>query len=208
MLPVKAAPISAPDLEKFPASADAGGVAPGLALVGLIGLAVGCAHAADPSRPHHPRELVLAYDDNRATAGLTFPSVTYESIIRFDLPDGKHDPIDLRLMAESVGTIAITFYDNTVLESPGEPISMLTREFVPEDVSNGKDGRWVVEDLRHLPALSGTVWIGLRKLAGTPSIWTAAVVSGQTYLRDRDPSRAIGLLPVKRTPMLRLGLLP
>lgn len=75
-------------------------------------------------------------------------------------------------------------------------------------MSNGKDGRWALADLRDRPALTGVVWLGMRKTAGEPALWTSAVVSGQSYLRDRDPKRAMGLLPVKRTPMVRLEFLP
>ena len=50
--------------------------------------------------------------------------------------------------------------------------------------------------------------MGVRKAAGTPALWTASNVSGQSFLRDRDPTRGVGILPVKRTPMLRVELAP
>jgi len=179
-----------------------------LGLVGLFAFALGCAHETKTTRPRVPRELILAHDDNRATANLTFPNLTYESIVRFELPAGQHRLSVLRLMAESKGTITITVYDNSAMESPGEPLHTITRALGAEDLSTGKDGRWVVEYLDDLAPVEGTVWIGIRKIEGAPSLWTSAVVSGQTYLRDRDISHAIGLLPVKRTPMLRLEVLP
>ncbi len=111
-------------------------------------------------------------------------------------------------MAETGGTVAIAFYENALLETPGEEIHVLSRDIGPDDLAGPKDSRWVVLDLRDLPPLEGVLWIGVRKVGGTPSIWTSAVVSGQTYLRDRDPARAMGLLPVKRTPMIRLEVLP
>ena len=146
----------------------------------------------DPLRARNPRELIFAYDDNHATASLTFPSLTYESIVRFELPPGKHRPLRLRLLAQSSGTVAITIYDNSVFECPGEPIHVITRELLSDDLSNGKDSRWIVEDLQDLPPLKGTLWMGVRKIGGEPSLWTSAVVSGQSYLRDRDPARALG----------------
>jgi hypothetical protein len=176
------------------------------ALAILLILVCNCAHQ-DTGGAHHPRELVFAQDDNRATAGLTFPNLTYESILRLELPPGEHRPLRLRLMAATAGTIAITFYENAVLECPGEEIRSVTRELSSDDVSNGSDGRWAVEDLRELPALKGVVWIGVRKVAGAPSIWTSAVV-GHAYWRDRDPRNDLGVLPVKRTPMVRLETLP
>jgi len=175
-------------------------------LTGVFGL--GCGPAALPPGARISREVVVAHDDNHATANLTFPNLTYESIVRFDLPSGKHRALRLRLMAEAAGTLGITFYENSVFECPGEEIQVITREVLKDDLSNGKDGQWVVEDLRDLPALDGVVWVGLRKLGGQPSIWTSAVVSGHVYLRDRDPAHGLGLLPVKRTPMVRLEILP
>lgn len=181
-----------------------------LAWSGLLiaaGALAGCGHTADAG-PGHSRELVLSYDDNKPNASLVFPTTTYESILRLELPEGKHRPQRLRLQASAAGTVAIVVYENDLLESPGEPIFELTRELVAEDVSNGKDGRWALADLRDRPELKGVIWIGLRKTAGDPAIWTSAVVSGQAYLRDRDPKKAMGLLPVKRTPMVRLEVLP
>jgi hypothetical protein len=196
------------ELEKFAARDEARRVLSGLARIGVLGLALGCGQS-DLPRSGYPRVLVLAYDDNHATASLTFPNLTHESIVRFELPAGPHRPVQLRLLAQSAGTIAITFYDNAVLESPGEEIHVRLRELVAEDLSNGKDGRWVIENLQDLPALRRTIWIGIRKVGGTPSIWTSPVVSGQTYFRDRNHANASAwLLPVKRTPMLRLEVLP
>jgi hypothetical protein len=171
-------------------------------------LALGCGPAALPPGARVTRELVFAHDDNRVSANLTFPNLTYESILRFELPAGKHRALRLRLMAEAAGTIAITFYENSLLECPGEEIAVITRDLLKDDLSNGKDGRWAVEDLSNLPPLDTVVWVGMRKIGGAPSVWTSSVVSGQVYLRDRDPSHGLGLLPVKRTPMVRLEVVP
>jgi len=176
-------------------------------LLGLALLASACGEGKDARGPLSAREFVLAHDDNRATSALTFPNLTYESLVRLELPPGSHRPLRLRMMAEAAGTVAVTLYENAVLETPGEEIHVITREFVGDDLSSGKDGRWVVEDLRDLRELKGTVWIGVRKVGGAPALWTSAV-SGQSYLRDRDPTSAMGLLPVKRTVMVRLEVLP
>lgn len=173
---------------------------------GLAGSMAACGHDGDATGP--ARDVVMAYDDNKATASLVFPSLTYESMMRVELPDGKLRPQRLRLQVAAPGTIAVTVYENDLLETPGRPLFELSRELVQEDVSNGKDGRWALADLRDRPALTGVVWLGMRKTAGEPALWTSAVVSGQSYLRDRDPKRAMGLLPVKRTPMVRLEFLP
>jgi len=173
----------------------------------VAGLAAGCG-AAPPLVPHTPRELVMAYDDARATGTLAFPTAGYESVLRFQLPDGEHHPLRLRFQAEAAGQVEITIYDSTVLETPGEPIHKVTRDLAKEDLSDGRDGRWVVEDLAHMKPIKGVVWIGVHKVAGTPTIWASSVVSGQAFVRNNDPANPMGLLPTKRTPMLRLELAP
>ena len=56
--------------------------------------------------------------------------------------------------------------------------------------------------------LKGVVWVGVHKLGGTPTIWASSVVSGQAFVRNNDPQNPMGLLPTKRTPMLRLEVAP
>jgi hypothetical protein len=168
-------------------------------------LAVGCA-AVPPPGPHTPRELVMAYDDARASGTLAFPSASYESVVRFQLPEGEHHPLRLRFQAEAPGQLEITIYESTVLETPGEPLHKVTRDLAQVDLSDGRDGRWVVEDLAEMKPLKGVVWVGVHKIGGSPTIWASGVVSGQAFVRNNDPTNPMGLLPTKRTPMLRLEL--
>jgi len=154
------------------------------------------------------RELVMAYDDARATGTLAFPSTTYESVVRFQLPEGEHRPLRLRLQAEAQGKLEITIYDSTPLETPGEPLRTVSCDLAREDLSDGKDGRWVVEDLVDMRPIKGIVWVGVRKAAGEPTIWASSVVSGQAFVRNNDPQNFMGLLPTKRTPMIRLEVSP
>jgi hypothetical protein len=152
-------------------------------------------------------EVVLSYDDNRPSGSLTFPNLTYESLVRFELPPGKHRPLRLRALLGAAGTLEIALYANSPLESPGKLLRRMTWTIEPDDVSTGKDGRWVVSDLQSLSALEGVVWVGVHKIGGAPTLWTSSATSGQTFLRDRNPGETMGILPVKRTPMLRLELL-
>jgi hypothetical protein len=167
----------------------------------------GCA-SAPPPPPQPPREVVMAYDDARTTGTMAFPNDTYETVVRFQLPDGEHKPIRLRYQAEAAGQIEVTLYDSTFLETPGETLHRFSRTLVKEDLSNGKDGRWVVEDLAEMKPIKGVVWVGIRKVGGAPTIWAGGVFSGQAFVRDNDPRRPMGLLPTKRTPMLRLEIAP
>jgi hypothetical protein len=169
---------------------------------------VGCATAAPPLAGGASRELVMAYDDARASGTQAFPSTTYESVVRFALPDGEHQPLRLRLQAEAPGRLEITIYDSTVLETPGAALRTLSRDLAKDDLSDGKDGRWVVQDLAGMSPLKGVVWVGVRKSSGEPTIWASSVVSGQAFVRNNDPSNSMGLLPTKRTPMLRLEIAP
>jgi len=167
-----------------------------------------CASAGSPLAKQAAREIVMAYDDARTTGTMAFPTIGYESVVRFQLPDGDHKPLRLRFQAEAAGPLEITIYDNTLFETPGDPIHKVTRDLAKDDLSDGKDGRWVVEDLVDMKPLKGVVWVGVHKLGGTPTIWASSVVSGQAFVRNNDPQNPMGLLPTKRTPMLRLEVAP
>ena len=183
-------------------------LAAGLALAAGLTLA-GCAgSSAAASAGGASRELVMAYDDARATGTLAFPTTTYESVVRFALPDGEHRPIRLRLQAEAPGQLEITIYESTLLETPGEALRTVSCVLAKDDLSDGKDGRWVVEDLVDMKPLKGVVWVGVHKSGGEPTMWASSVVSGQAFVRNNDPGNLMGLLPTKRTPMLRLELAP
>lgn len=94
----------------------------------LAAPSVGCATtAAAPGGP--TRELVMAYDDARPSGAVAFPADTYESVVRFQLPDGEHQPLRLRLQAESPGSLEINIYGSTLLETPGEAIRTSSASF-------------------------------------------------------------------------------
>ena len=122
---------------------------------GAVLLVTVAACASAPSAKPAAREIVMAYDDAHTTGTVAFPNETYESVVRFQLPDGEHKPLRLRFQAEAPGQLEITIYDSTVLETPGDAIHKVTRDLAKEDLSNGKDGRWVVEDLIGREAAQG-----------------------------------------------------
>lgn len=173
----------------------------------MSGLLAACAHDPPPSSADPTRELVLSYDDNRASGVLAFANLTYESLVRFELPPGqKHRPLRLRALMAGPGNVELTLYRNSLLESPAEPLASFRWNVTPGEVSNGKDGHWLVAELGAVSPLEGVVWVGFRKLGGDPALWTSGVASGQAFLRDRAPHNLLGILPVKRTPMVRLEL--
>ena len=112
------------------------------------------------------------------------------------------------MQAAGAGALAITVYDSTPLETPGEAILTVTRSLDTADVSDGKDGRWIVEELGDAKPFAGVVWIGVRKTSGEPTVWASGAVTSQSFIRNNDPQNPMGLLPTKRSPMLRLELAP
>jgi hypothetical protein len=174
------------------------------------GAAAGCASApsAQPGGARAQREVIMSYDDARTSGTVAFPNATYESVVRFQLPEGEYRPLRLRFQAEAPGQLEITIYENTLFEAPGEPLRRLTRDLAQEDLSNGRDGRWIVEDLIDMKPVKGVIWVGVRKTGGTPTLWASSIVSGQAFVRNNDPASPMGLLPTKRTPMLRIEVAP
>jgi hypothetical protein len=177
-------------------------------LVGTLAATLGACASSGPPPVRQAREIVMAYDDARTAGTMAFPTLSYESVVRFQLPDGEHKPLRLRFQAEAPGQLEITIYDSTILETPGDPIHKLKRDLSRDDLSDGRDGRWVVEDLVDVRPLKGVVWVGVHKVGGQPTIWASGVVSGQAFIRNNDPHDPMGLLPTKRTPMLRLEVVP
>jgi hypothetical protein len=176
------------------------------ALTTLI-LLVGCASSPRPLT-RSSRELVIGYDDNRPKDVIAFPTATYEAVTRFDLPAGEHHPLRLRLQAAAQGALEINVYDSTPLETPGETLLTFSRSLGADDISNGTDGRWVVEELADAKPLRGVVWVGVRKTSGEPTVWSSGAVTSQSFIRSNDPQNPIPLLPTRRSPMLRLELAP
>ena len=82
-------------------------------------LGPGCATAPAVAAGGTTRELVLAYDDARATGTLAFPSMTYESVLRFSVPEGEHLPLRLRLQAGAEGQLVVTLYATTMPRTAG-----------------------------------------------------------------------------------------
>jgi hypothetical protein len=176
-------------------------------VIWALALLGGCAGAKQVTR-RSSRELVMGCDEGRASGTIAFPSQTYEPLVRLELPVGEHRPLRLRLQAATPGTLAITLYDNTPLEAPGEVILSLTRALEKGDLSDGKDGRWAVEEVADLKPLENVIWLGVRKIDGEPTLWASGAVCGQAFVRNTDPQNSMGPLPMRRSPLIRFELLP
>jgi hypothetical protein len=178
-----------------------------LSVLLVMGLATaGCATA--PAAGTTGACVLLAFDDGRVDGTVAFPHSNHESVVRFELPPGEHKLRRLWLQPTGAGTLRWLVYDQTPLEGPGNVLREGTITVSAKDVSNGRDGRWLYEDLAGLDAQTGVVWLGLRKLEGEPSIAASRVDSGQYFVRSFDPKAPMNLMPVRRTPMVRMELAP
>ena len=72
------------------------------------------------------------------------------------------------------------------------------------------DGRWVIEDLTaRIPGKqSGAIWVGFRRAAGDPRLWSSGIDSENAFVRDSDPARFLRPMPIRKTPMIRLDWAP
>jgi len=173
-----------------------------LALVG-----VGCAHAPPAAVPTET-SVLLAYDDGCPEGSLTFPTIHHEGVVRFELPPGEHRLRRLWVQATAAGTLQWAMYEQTPLEGPGALLHEGKLVVSTKQVSTGRDGLWLYEDLSALPAKDGVVWLGLKRIDGEPAVATSRVNAGQYFLRSTDPSNPLNLSPVKRTPLVRLEIVP
>jgi hypothetical protein len=171
-------------------------------------LLAACAHHAPPAPGAAVPSLLLAYDDGRPEGALTFPTMHHEGVVRFELPPGEHQLRRLWIQATAAGTIRWAIYEQTPLDGPGLPLHEGTFVVSSKEVSSGRDSKWIYEDLSTLPAQEGVVWLGLKRTEGEPAIATSRVDAGQYFLRSDDPSNPLNLLPVKRTPLVRLEVAP
>jgi hypothetical protein len=172
----------------------------------LLALAAGCATTSAPGGTG--QVVLLAFDDGRTEGSIAFPSTHHEGVVRFELPPGAHRLVRLWVQAAAPGTLRWALYDQTPLEGPGEVLNDGQLVLLPGTTSSGQDGRWTTVDLSPLPARSGVLWLGLKRLDGEPTINASRVDSGQYFVRSHDPTNPLSLMPVKRTPLVRLEIAP
>ena len=175
---------------------------------GCPGAFGGCAARPAGPPPRSAVEIVMAYDVGRPDAPLALPTASHESIVKFELPAGEHKLLRVRAQAAAAGRLEYTLYADTPLDAPGEILHKVGRDVGPTDVSDGKDGRWIVDDLGELPARTGVLWLGVRRVGGDATLWSCKGDSGRAFLRNTDPHNTMGLLPVQRTPVLHLEVAP
>jgi hypothetical protein len=170
-------------------------------------VSAGCATA--PAGPGATASVVLlAFDDGRPEGSIAFPSSHHESVVRFELPPGEHRLVRLWVQAVNPGTLHWTFYDQTALEGPGVTLDDGNLVVPPGSASSGRDGRWATVDLTGLPPRAGVLWLGFKRLDGEPTISASRLDAGQYFVRNDDPAHPMNLMPVRRTPLVRLEIAP
>lgn len=176
-------------------------------LATVLGLLGACASGPDVKGGAAARVL-LELDDGRAESAITFPTSALEAMVRFELPAEGLRPARVWMCPSGAGSYRVVLYAPNPLEGPGEAIVDVTAEVAPATVSSGKDGRWMVVELGDLGPRKGLVWLGLRKAAGDAAVWSTSRDAGHYFIRNDDPKNRIELLNVRRTPLVRLELLP
>jgi hypothetical protein len=180
----------------------------GAGRVAVIALALCACGAPIAPSAGGPRTL-LSYGDNQPQSVLAFPDVSYEALIRFDVPQGGVPPVRLWYRPASPGGLQITFYESSRLDGPGRPLWETRRDVPPEASGPAASGRWITEELGDAPLKGQDIlWVGFRKLAESPGLWCSDKDAGHYYMRSSDPARHVALVPVRRTPLVQLEFVP
>ena len=182
-----------------------------LVVAALVGASLSaCAgQSAALSASGVPRVLLL-YGDGQPDDQLSLADSTYEALIRFDLKPEQGVPRRIWYRPAAPGSIQLAVYENSSLDGPGAVLEQHERA-VPSDVDWTKhSGGWMVEDLTVFKPSTRpvTLWVGIKKLAETPALWCSDRDAGHYYMRSSHPQRRVSLVPVRRSPLVQLELLP
>src|SRR5262249_52776824 len=151
-------------------------------------------------------EYEIAYDDNRPGDAMALVSTSFEQMVRFKPAQDGYQLLRLRALLAQEGRVRWTVYAQDRLEQPGEVLASWTRDYARAMASGLADGRWGVEDLGERVAGRhwGPVWVGFRKEAGAPRLWSSGIDCENAFVRDVDPSRYLRPMQIRKTPMIRL----
>jgi hypothetical protein len=169
-------------------------------------LICGCAHTGPISTGP---TLELALDDGHPAEKPLTPAQTFEMLMKFDPALPGYTPRLIRFMLAQPGHVIFTFYDTAADGSPGKPLSTIDRVYEASWISDGKDGRWVVEVL-DLPTQRAALYVGIQSPGGggDPRLWASSNDTKKVYQRDPDPNVPLSATTIPRTPLLRLEVSP
>ncbi len=155
-------------------------------------------------------EVEVAHDDGRPTERPLTPDKTFELLVRFDPRMTGWKPDRLRFQLAQPGRLAFAIYRVDAEGRPGEEVKTIERDYGPEMVSAGSDGKWVTESLADVATQHGPVFIGIYspEKQGDPRLWANSNDSGEVFQREADPSLPLDALRVRRTPKLRVIVIP
>ncbi|HJZ85251.1 MAG TPA: hypothetical protein VKN99_08790 [Polyangia bacterium] len=151
-------------------------------------------------------EYEIAYDDNRPGEASALISSTFEQMVRFKPAAASFHLLRFRAQLAQEGRVRWTVYGQDPLEQPSKELASWERDYPHQMASGPTDGRWVVEDLvARIPGgQSGAIWVGFRRLAGDPRLWSSAIDCENAFVRDSDPAKFLRPMPIRKTPMIRL----
>lgn len=176
----------------------------------LLGLALsgaGCAHAPEARLTGPTVEVAL--DDGRPQEKPLTPNRSFEVLMRFDPRLPSYRLRQMRIMIAQAGGFSFNVYTNGPGDAPGDTLKAIEREYSPSLASTGQDGKWVIESLTDVPPQKGPVWIGIStRGTGDARLWASSNDSGEVFSRDADPTTPLSANRLRRTPMVRLELLP
>jgi hypothetical protein len=168
---------------------------------------LGCAHAPPPVETSGPT-LELRLDEGRPDQKPLTPDRSFEMLMRFDPKLPQYVVRRIRFLLAQPGHLVLTVYETSPEGNPGAAVDRIDRVYEPIFVSDGKDGRWVVETPalgeRHAP-----LWIGLYSPGGggDPRLWATSNTS-DVFQRDADPTVPLYSGRIPRTPVLRVEVAP
>lgn len=164
----------------------------------------GCAHSAPALESSGPT-LELRLDDGKPAEKPLLPERANEMLMRFDPNLDGYSVLSLKFLLAAPGHVMINLYKTSPEGNPGERLARVERDYPASFVSDGKDGRWVLERVP-LPTLHGPLWVGLS--GKDASLWTSAHDSSWVFQRDLNPQVALYSGRVPKTPLLRVEVAP
>ncbi len=178
------------------------------AAAAALAVAVGCAHA--PSVVVEGPQIEVALDEGKPDQRPLTPGQPFELLMRFDPKMAQYRARRLRFQLAQPGKLVFTVYAVDENGRPGRALKTIERDYGPDFAGGADEGKWVVEDLSSVPAMSGALFVGVYspEKSGDARLWACSNDSGNVFARDTDPALPLSSSRVPRTPRLRVVVAP
>jgi len=156
-------------------------------------------------------ELELSFDDGQPADRPLLPPIEGEWLLRFEPTLPAYKPQRVRFLVAQPGKIRFSLYAQDASGRPGAKLFSVERAYEINHTSSGSDGKWVLESMGDVAALSGPVWLGISVPTADVTaarLWVSRKEATQAFSRDPEPGTALQSTPLKVTPMVRLLVLP